>query len=321
MPTKIDIISGFLGSGKTTLIRKLLAENSNEKIVIIENEFGEIGIDGGILKQTGLQIREINSGCICCSLVGNFSDALKEMLNKFSPDRIIIEPSGVGKLSDVISTCNKFAKSDVTINMCITVVDATKYKMYNKNFEEFFSNQIKHAKTVILSRTQNTNPATINEVVKQIHEQNSKANVITTNWDDLPASKILSVAECAEIASLAEEMHTCHCDHQHTDAECNCAHHNNHHHADEVFDVWGVETPKIFTREEINSILKELSDTKFGTVLRSKGIIPINQKDWIQFDFVPEEIKLNVISPDYTGRLCVIGEKLDKNELAKLFGV
>lgn len=320
MPTKIDIFSGFLGAGKTTLIKKLLEEKTGEKIVIIENEFGEVGIDGGILKETGLQIREINSGCICCSLVGDFSDALKEMLKKFSPDRIIIEPSGVGKLSDVLSTCNKFKSSDVKVNMCITVVDASKYKMYSKNFAEFFSNQIENAKTIILSRTQNTNAAVLDEVVKRIHKENPNANIITTNWDDISASKIFSIAECTESVPFEEEMHICHCGHHHADGECNCEHEHNHH-ADDVFDVWGIETPKIFTRDEVKSILEKLSDLKFGTILRAKGIVPAGEKDWIQFDFVPGEIELHDFAPDYTGRLCVIGEKLDKNELAKLFGV
>ena len=323
MSTKIDIISGFLGSGKTTLIKKLLSEKNNEKIVIIENEFGEIGIDGGILKETGLHIKEINSGCICCSLVGDFSDALKEMLKKFSPDRIIIEPSGVGKLSDVLATCNKFAKGDITVNMCITVVDATKYKMYSRNFAEFFSNQIINAKTIIMSRTQNTDSITVSGIVKQIHEQNPNANIITTNWDDLSPNKIIFVAECAEKSDnilTAEEMHICNCGHHNNGEDCNCGHHHNHH-ADEIFDVWGAETPEIFSNDGLNSILEKLSDEKMGTVLRAKGIIPINKKDWIQFDFVPEEIKLNKIDPDYIGRICVIGERLNKNELAKLFGI
>jgi G3E family GTPase len=347
MSTKIDIISGFLGAGKTTLIKKLLnGDLSFGKVVIIENEFGQIGIDGGFLKDTGIQIKEINSGCICCSLVGDFNAALKEVLKKFQPDRIIIEPSGVGKLSDIITACKKAVnQSDSEMNICAAVVDPIKYKIYIKNFSEFFSNQIEYAKTIILSRTQMIAEEKLLEVVKDIKSRNHAANIITTPWDELTAETMISVAEQDISTSLMNQIPVkvkvykqdshvhCSCGHaelQHEHKVCSCDEHKHehctgeghHHAADEVFENWGIETPHIFTENEIKDALKILSDSdSFGTVLRAKGIIPIDEKNWVQFDFVPEEFELKPIAPDYTGRLCVIGVNLNDVKLAELFHV
>lgn len=343
MSTKIDIISGFLGSGKTTLIKKLLNEKlSSEKVVIIENEFGEIGIDGGILKNTGIQIREINAGCICCTLLGNFDAALKDVLKKYQPDRVIIEPSGVGKLSDITEACRKvIAQSDSEINIQAVIVDSIKYKMYIKNFSEFFSNQIECAKTVILSRTQKVEAEKLSEVVKDIKTRNPSAKIMTTPWEELSAETIIAAAEQEGAVPLIEQEaphkhgdhcegheheHGSHCgDHEHEHHEEGHVHDHHckgHHHADDVFENWGVETPRTFSEKEIRDILKILSDSeKYGTVLRAKGIVPMDEKDWTQFDFVPEEFELRPIAPDYTGRLCVIGVGLNRPALAELFGV
>ena len=347
MSTKIDIISGFLGAGKTTLIKKLLnGYLSSEIVVIIENEVGQIGIDGGILKNTGIHIKEINSGCICCSLVGDFDAALKEVLNKFQPDRIMIEPSGVGKLSDIITACKKAVnQSDSEMNICAAVVDPIKYKMYIKNFSEFFSNQIEYAKTIILSRTQNLKEEKLSEVVKDIKSRNQTANIITTPWDELTAETIISVAEQDTSISLMSKIplkvkvckqdshvhDSCaHAEHQNEHNGCSCDEHKHehcdcethHHDAADVFENWGIETPHIFSEHEIKDALKLLSDSdRFGTVLRAKGIIPIDEKNWVQFDFVPEEFELKPIAPDYTGRLCVIGVNLNDVKLAELFHV
>lgn len=321
MGTKIDIISGFLGAGKTTLIQKLLSESLlGQKVVLIENEFGEIGIDGGILKQAGIQIREINSGCICCTLVGDFNAALKEVIRQYHPERILIEPSGVGKLSDVIKACAEIAlKEDIEVNLCVTVADATKYRMYSKNFGEFFNNQIEHAKTVILSRTQKTNAEKLAAVVNEIQQRNPDAAIITTPWDELSGDKILAVAESGASpllnrTDLSHDEHECHHEHDHEHQHC-----NHHHSADEAFDVWSVQTPKIFQKNEIETLLKKLPD--YGTVLRAKGIVPLTDCSWLQFDFVPDEISSREIEPDFSGRLCVIGKDLDKPGLAVLFGI
>lgn len=347
MSTKIDIISGFLGAGKTTLIKKLLDSNlSSEKVVIIENEFGQIGIDGGILKNTGIHIKEINSGCICCSLVGDFDAALKEVLKKFQPDRIIIEPSGVGKLSDIITACKKAVnQSEGDMNICAAVVDPIKYKIYIKNFSEFFSNQIESAKTIILSRTQKIAEEKLLEVVKDIKSRNQTANIITTPWDELTAETMISVAEHDASILLTSQMPLkvkvhkknnyadCSCgnaQHHHEHGSCTCGENNHercdceshHHNADDVFENWGIETPHIFSENEIKDALEMLSNSdSFGTVLRAKGIIPIDEKNWVQFDFVPEEFEFKTIAPDYTGRLCVIGVNLNNAKLAELFHV
>ncbi|AEY67878.1 GTP-binding protein [Clostridium sp. BNL1100] len=307
MAVKIDIVSGFLGAGKTTLIKKLLKEKlGSEKVVIIENEFGEIGIDGGILRDSGIEIKEINSGCICCSLVGDFSTALKEVLREYTPDRIIIEPSGVGKLSGVLEACGKMEKqAEVGVNMCIAVVDAVKYIIYVNNFGEFFQDQIKNAKTVILSRTQMMEQDKLSKVVNDIQKRNAEANIVTTDWSKLKGEDIISLAE--QGGGLNIEIPSENGLHRHTET-------------DKMFQSWGVETHKLYTDEGIRSILKSLSNKSlYGDILRSKGIIPLEKNNWIQFDFVPGEISVKPCLPDYTGRICVIGEKLNTGELKKLF--
>lgn len=319
MPTKLDILSGFLGAGKTTLIKKLLKESLvGEKVVIIENEFGEIGIDGGILKQTGVQIREISSGCICCSLMGDFETALKDVMRQYQPERVLIEPSGVGKLSDVLRICNEvISKTDAVVNMCIAVVDAIKFQMYSRNFAEFYNDQIEHAKTILLSRTQKTEPEKLMAIVKEIQHRNPNASIITTPWEKLSGDRILEVAQRADSSLLnsqtAEAEHHEHC--------CGHSHEHSHasHEAGESFDVWSIQIPKLFRKSELANILNELP--KFGTVLRAKGIIAIEDGSWLQFDFVPEEISIRAVEPDFTGRLCVIGKDLNKSGLVGLFGV
>lgn len=266
---KIDIISGFLGAGKTTLIKKLLSEKlSTEKLVIIENEFGEIGIDGGILKNSNAEVREINSGCICCTLVGDFGKAIEEVIDKYKPDRIIIEPSGVGKLSDVIKACGIPKLKELTkLNMLIAVVDALKYRIYISNFGEFFENQIKHAGTIILSRTQNAENKKLEAAINSIHKLNDKANIITTPWEDISAERIISVAEQELLVSLENDLkktlHT-------KDCKCGCSHEHSHsHNADEFFDVWGAETPKKYNEAELKSILGQLgNENSYGIILR-----------------------------------------------------
>ena len=437
--TKIDIISGFLGAGKTTLIQKLLKEALNgQKVVLIENEFGEIGIDGGFLKEAGVQITEMNSGCICCSLVGDFGTALKDVLNTYTPDRVIIEPSGVGKLSDVIKAVEDVAKEiEVELNSYTAVVDASKCKMYMKNFGEFFNNQVEHANTIILSRTQNMKEDKLEASVALLREHNEKAKIVTTPWDDISGDKILETMEASK--SLADEMmeehhhhhhedgHCCehhHHDHDHEDGHCcdhdhhhehdhedghccghhhdhehdhedghccghhhdhehdhedghccghdhdhehdhedghccghdhhhdhdheeghccghdhhdhghhhehdhedgHCCghdHHHHHHHADDVFTSWGVETPHKYEKEKVEEALKKLANTEeFGIILRAKGMIAGVDGTWIYFDLVPGEYELREGSPEYTGRLCVIGTKLEEEKLKELFEI
>ena len=236
--TKIDIISGFLGAGKTTFIKKLLQEAiSGEQVVLIENEFGEIGIDGGFLKDSGIEIREMNSGCICCSLVGDFGKSLSEVLTKYKPDRIIIEPSGVGKLSDVMkAVIDVSADMDVALNSAVTIVDAAKCKMYMKNFGEFFNNQIENAGTVVLSRTDITDTAKIQKDVEMIREKNPKAAIVTTPLAELGGSQLLEIIEKRDtmLDDLLEEVRESH--HHHDDDECCCGHdhdHAHHHHHDD----------------------------------------------------------------------------------------
>ena len=371
--TKIDIISGFLGAGKTTLIKKLIEEAYiGEKLMLIENEFGEIGIDGGFLNNSGVEITEMNSGCICCSLVGDFGTALKEALSKYSPDRIIIEPSGVGKLSDVIKAVENIEHEvDIELNSSVAVVDVIKCKMYMDNFGEFFNNQIESANTIILSRSQKLSEEKLELVVSQIRQHNSSAHIITTNWEEISGKQIVTAMERENLLEkelLAEEKEhehhhdekcscghdheqhhhddkecTCEQDHDHEhhhDEECSCGHnhehhhhkseecacghdHNHgHHHADEVFTSWGVETPKKYSKEEINEILKSLSETSdYGIILRAKGIIPCTEGGWINFDLVPGEYEIRVGVADYTGRLCVIGTNLDKDKIEQLFHI
>ena len=332
---KIDIISGFLGAGKTTLIKKLIAEAfEGEKLVLIENEFGEIGIDGGFLKEAGIQITEMNSGCICCSLVGDFGEALKEVLTKYSPDRVIIEPSGVGKLSDVVKAVKNIG-DEVQINSTATVVDASKCKMYMKNYGEFYNNLIEYAGTVILSRTQNVSADKLDACLKMIREKNEEASIITTPWDDIQGKNIVEAME--KVNSLEKELLEEH-EHHH-DGECGCGHHHDHdhhdhehdhdgecgcghHHADDVFTSWGVETAHKFTEEELTEILHKLAETKdYGDVLRAKGIVAAAEGEWFHFDLVPEETEVRRGAADFTGRICVIGADLKEDAIKELFHV
>ena len=386
--TKIDIFSGFLGAGKTTLIKKLIAEAfAGEKLVLIENEFGEIGIDGGFMQDAGIQVTEMSQGCICCSLVGDFGEALKKVLEQYAPDRILIEPSGVGKLSDVIRAVQGIDEHDIVLNSFTTVVDAKKCKMYMKNFGEFFNNQVEHAGTLILSRTGEMSEEKVAEVVAMLREKNANAVIITTDWKQLDGRQILEAMEHKdtlemELKHLSEDEDVCpvcghhhhhddddddedehehhhhHHDHDddeddehehhHHDGECCChhddddddedehehehhhdheghEHHHHHHHghdADEVFGSWGVEMPKKFSVEEMETILGMLEDqTRFGAVLRAKGIVPATDGKWIHFDYVPGEQNIRYGSAGVTGRLCVIGSKLNETELKALFGV
>lgn len=354
--TKIDIISGFLGSGKTTFIRKLLKEVLyNEKVVLIENEFGEIGIDGGFLQDAGIEIREMNSGCICCSLVGDFSEALKKVLQEFTPDRVIIEPSGVGKLSDVIKAVKEVTnQSKSTLNSLTTIADANKCKMYMKNFGEFFNDQIAHADTIVFSRTQTTKDDKLQEIVHEIKEVNTHAHVITTPWETLAGKEILSVMENETSLEnqLLEESHVCLCgghdhthdhhshackthehphehgetcgcshDHDHNES-CGCSHHHKDHHAEEVFMSWGKETPRKYSHEEIETILHALSNTEtYGVILRAKGMLESMDDKWLYFDMVPGEHEIRDGGPTYIGRFCVIGSSLKIEALQDLFKV
>lgn len=349
--TKIDIVSGFLGAGKTTLIKKLLEEAfAGEQVVLIENEFGEIGIDGGFLKEAGIEIREMNSGCICCSLVGDFGASLKEVIKQYHPDRILIEPSGVGKLSDVIKAVqNVQEETGLVLNSYTTVVDAKKCKMYMRNFGEFFNNQVEYAGAVILSRTDIVDEEKAAQAMGLIRQINKKAAVITTPIEKLDGKKILEVME--HPVSLEEELmkeETCpECGHvhEHGDEECGhhhehhhghgdeecghhhehgegCAHGHHHHHADEVFTSWGRETIKVYTKDWLENILKDLSESKeYGTILRAKGMLPTKDGKWVYFDVVPGETEIREGAPDYTGRLCVIGAELQEEKLSQLFGL
>ncbi|MBO4290418.1 MAG: GTP-binding protein [Lachnospiraceae bacterium] len=432
--TKIDVVSGFLGAGKTTLIKKLLAEAlDGTKTVLIENEFGEIGIDGGFLKEAGIEIKEMNSGCICCSLVGDFGTSLKEVISTYSPERILIEPSGVGKLSDVLKAVEDVAKDlDVQVNSAVAVVDATKCKMYIKNFGEFFINQIAYAGTIILSRTDKASQEKINECVNMIREHNAKATIITTPLAQLDGKTVLNTIEGADkLENLLQEMlekaheehehhhhhhddeeecccghhhdedeehehhhhhhhddeEECCCGHHHDEdeehehhhhhhhddeEECCCGHHHDedeehehhhhhdedeehehhhhhhdeeehehhhdhgpdctcgchdhdhehghhHHHADEVFTSWGMETPNVYSKEEIEGILTALDSGEYGAILRAKGMVPANDGSWIYYDYVPEEHEVRSGKPEVTGKICVIGSELKEDKLAELF--
>ena len=388
--TKIDIYSGFLGAGKTTLIKKMISQAyKGQKLVLIENEFGEIGIDGGFLQDAGIKITEMNSGCICCSLVGDFGKALTQVIEQYHPDRILIEPSGVGKLSDVIGAVNKVTSQDVSLGYTVAVADAGKVKVYMKNFGEFYNNQIETASTIVLSRTDSIPQAKLDAAVALLREHNQVATVVTTPWDALTGEQLMEAMEgkaslAAELAQLEmerlaeedededhcgchhphhdededheghchhhhhdedeEEDHCCHhhhdededqdehCHHHHGDDhdhdhEGHCCHHDHeghhhhHHHADEVFTSWGVETARKFERSAVEAALKELDTGKYGMILRAKGILPAADGSWIHFDYVPEEHNVRSGCADITGKLCVIGSKLDEKGLAGLFGV
>ena len=382
--TKVDIYSGFLGAGKTTLIKKMIAEGyKGQKLVLIENEFGEIGIDGGFLKEAGINITEMNSGCICCSLVGDFGKALTKVINEYHPDRIIIEPSGVGKLSDVIGAVNKVTGTDVTLGYTVAVADAGKVKVYTKNFGEFYNNQVETASTIILSRTDSIPQAKLDAAVELLRSHNQVATIITTPWSQLTGEQLVAAMEgkaslAAELARLEterleaedeehehhhhhhdedeEEHHHHHhdeddedeehehhhhhdhdgdcCCHDHEEHEhhhdhddhdddcgCGCHEHHHHHHADEVFTSWGVETAKKFEKATIEAALKGLDSGDYGMILRAKGILPCVDGTWIHFDYVPEEHDIRTGSADVTGKLCVIGSKLDENGIQQLFGV
>ena len=353
---KIDIISGFLGAGKTTLIKKLIREVfAGQKVVLIENEFGEIGIDGGFLKEAGINITEMNSGCICCSLVGDFSEALKKVVDEFHPDHIIIEPSGVGKLSDIRSAIENTSKDcDLEIGSLVTVADVKKARMYMKNFGEFYNNQIESAGTIILSRTQNASREKIDDAVALIRTKNPDATIITTPWDELSGKTIhdameqsVSLADqlMAEMEAAKEHHHHGHDeDHDHDHEHHQHEHqpdengtviyhshdheHHHHHHgghdADEVFQSWGAESPKTYTDEEIAGILKALSESgedDYGVILRSKGMVPRADGTWIHFDMVPEETQIRTGAADYTGRIVVIGAGLKEDRIQELFGL
>ena len=384
--TKIDIFSGFLGAGKTTLIKKLIAEAfQGEQIVLIENEFGEIGIDGGFLKEAGIQITEMNSGCICCSLVGDFRAALKKVVEQYHPDRILIEPSGVGKLSDVTRAVETIAdEEDVKLNSFVTVADVNKVRLYMKNFGEFYNDQVSHASTILLSRTGAASEEKIVKAVAMLREKNPKATIVTTDWNQLTGAQILKAMESEDdfVQALLEQARqtveehehhhhydengVCSCGHHHDEDEdehdhehehhhdhgeeehehhhhdhdecgcdhdhehehhhdhdgacsCGCGHDHHHHHADEVFTSWGKETARKYTEAELNFALESLDSGELGAVLRAKGIVPGTEGQWFHFDYVPGEHQVRTGAADVTGRLCVIGSKLDEKALDQLF--
>lgn len=377
--TKVDIISGFLGAGKTTFIKQLINQvYAGDKLVLIENEFGEIGIDGGFLKDAGVEITEMNSGCICCTLVGDFSRALQKVLDEYQPDRVIIEPSGVGKLSDIVKAIEDVKEvADIEISGKIAVVDGKKAKLYLKNFGEFFEDQVKHASTIVISRTQMMTDEKVEECVRMLREENAEATIISTPWQQLGKDAILHALEHAEIHVEHDHHHEHHhhghehddeccghehhhehqhhghdecCEqdhhhehhhhghehdgeccghdhhHHHHDHECGCGHDHHHdhhhHHADEVFTSWGRETAHKYTDEELDFIVKTLSETNaYGTVLRAKGIVAMTDGSWKQFDLVPEESEVREGQADYTSRICVIGTDLKEADLAKLFSI
>ncbi len=341
--TKIDIFSGFLGAGKTTLIKKLIKEAySGEKLVLIENEFGEIGVDGGFMKEAGITVNELNSGCICCSLVGDFAKALKKVTEEYHPDRILIEPSGVGKLSDVVKAVERANLTDCMINSMTTVVDANKCKMYMKNFGEFFNDQVETAACIVFSHGDVAGEKKLQAALELVRAHNPNATVVTTAWSELDGKQILEAMEhsatlATELAKLESELHDhddedehehcCHHDHDDEDEHEHCCHHDHeghhhHHHADEVFSSWGVETSARFTPDGLKGMLSQLGDAvRFGTILRAKGIVQAEDGSWIHFDYVPGEIDVRSGSAEYTGRLCVIGSKLDEEELKELFEV
>lgn len=325
--TKIDIVSGFLGAGKTTLIKKLLSNCfAEEKVVLIENEYGEIGIDGRLFHDFKIQVKEMYAGCICCTIAGDFTLALKEVMRQYVPERIIIEPSGVGKLSDVIKACGQFAKKgQCELNMCITVVDGTKYKLYLKNFGEFYKNQLIHSDTIFISRTQNMKKDSINYLLRDIRLYNKSGVVVSTDWDCLAGEQILTLAEKKDRADFTEELRTSAAISSRIrrlpeGVTASQVSKQVMHPADEVFGVWGVETANIFSKEALYTILQELKNQS-GFILRAKGIVEVEDKKWVQFDYVPDEIVIRDMHTDYTGRICVIGKGLNQAGLEALFGV
>lgn len=329
--TKIDIFSGFLGAGKTTLIRKLIAEGyKNEKLVLIENEFGEIAVDGGFLKDAGVEITEMNSGCICCTLVGDFTKALKKVIEEHHPDRILIEPSGVGKLSDVAKAVAGVEGAEIGAK--VTVVDAGKCRMYIRNFGEFFNDQVQHADVIVLSRTDSASDGKVVTASAMLSQLNPNATVITTPWSELSGEQIVQVMERIDsLSSTMQEMthfHEHHHDHDHEHGDhcsCGCDHdhdHEGHHHADEVFTSWGVETPKKFSEEEIREKLNELDDCRhYGTILRAKGFVDSPDGEWVYFDYVPGEVDIRRGGAAVTGRICVIGSKINEQAIKELFNI
>ena len=345
---KVDIISGFLGAGKTTLIKKLYKNVfKNEKVVLIENEFGEIGIDGAFLKDSGIEIKEINSGCICCSLVGDFSSSMKEVISKFNPERIIIEPSGVGKLSDIINAVNK-VEADLSLNIIATVVDGPKAKIYMKNFGEFFLNQVEAANTIVVSKVDKMSEEKLVDLVHLLKEKNEHANIITTAIEQFKDDSLLNILEEKNslknelIKEVLDEHEECchhehhhhhdenecccgHHEHDHHDEkdECCCGHHEHHHHhdADEIFTSWGLETPRSISKNQLENFLDRLTfDQDLGLVVRSKGILKASDNEkWYYFDYVSGDYEIRLGEPDYTGRIVVIGSKLDTNKIEKIF--
>ncbi len=357
--TKIDIFSGFLGAGKTTLIKKLISEAyKGEKLVLIENEFGEIGVDAGFLTEAGINITEMNSGCICCSLVGDFSEALKKVVAEYAPDRILIEPSGVGKLSDVMTAVKNSAEG-AELSSAVAVVDAKKCRMYMKNFGEFFNNQIENASTIVLSHTKGLSADKLNRTIEMIREHNPSARLVTADWSEISGADILAVIDgsdslMAALHQMEEEAHhhyhhhhhhdeeccchdhehhhhhdeecCCH-DHEHhehhhhhdEECSCGCGGHHHHHHADEVFSSWGIDGTRTYTREELVAALSEIeNEEKYGMVLRAKGIVP-TEDAWLHFDYTPGEADIRVGGAAAAGRLCVIGSKINEEALALLF--
>ena len=343
--TKVDVFSGFLGAGKTTLIKKLISEAyAGEKLVLIENEFGEIGVDGGFMKDAGIEVTEMNSGCICCSLTGDFRAALREVCERYAPDRVLIEPSGVGKLSDIVNAVEQASDGELAINALCTVVDAGKCKMYMRNFGEFFNNQVESAGCIILSRTAGIKEEKLAECVALLRGKNPGAVIITTPWDELSGAQILDAMEKRDTLTAAlesiereheededEHEHHHHHDHEHHhhdhdehdhDHGCGCGHHHHHHghDADEVFTSWGMETAKKFTEDGLRAALTALGDeSKYGAVLRAKGIVAASEGEWIHFDYTPGEINIRRGSAGVTGRLCVIGHELHEDAVAELF--
>ena len=321
--TKIDIFSGFLGAGKTTLIRKLISEGyKNEKLVLIENEFGEIAVDGGFLKDAGVEITEMNSGCICCTLVGDFTEALKKVMGEYKPDRILIEPSGVGKLSDVAKAVAGVEGAEIGAK--VTVVDAGKCRMYIRNFGEFFNDQVQHADVIVLSRTDTASDGKVVTASALLSQLNPNATVITTPWSELSGEQIVQVMERIDsLSSTMQEMEHFHEHHHHHEhgEHCGCGHDHDHH-ADEVFTSWGVETPKKFTEEQLREILAKLEDTnRLGTILRAKGFVDASDGEWIYFDYVPGEVDIRRGGAAVTGRLCVIGSKINEQAIKELFNI